>query len=100
MSKRPLRGLAGQGPLNLIKETMRYTIEYLEESTDEFSICHSVLAACGDLDCARLEGWRGLGMAARRFEANGFQIRDVSGDRTIQAIETIDLPLAINLTLH
>ncbi|MFZ2029672.1 MAG: hypothetical protein WAU68_05130 [Vitreimonas sp.] len=79
---------------------MRYTIEYLEESTDEFSICHSILAARGDLDCARLEGWRGLAAAVRRFEANGFQVREVSGDRTIQAIETIDLPLSESPTLH
>jgi hypothetical protein len=79
---------------------MRYVIEYLEESTDEHSVCHSVLAAVDDLDCARLQGWRGLASAVRNFEANGFQVREKSESRVIQAIETIDLPLSMSTTLH
>jgi hypothetical protein len=79
---------------------MRYRIEYLEESTDEDSVCHSLLAARGDLDCARLEGWRGLGAATRHFHANGFQVREVGGERVIVAIETFDLPLVADFTLH
>ena len=79
---------------------MRYRIEYLEETTDEFSVCHSILAAKGDLECARLQGWRGLAGATRRFEANGFQVREATGLRLILAIETFDLPLAAAFTVH
>lgn len=84
----------------MLETSMRYTIEYLEESTDEDSVCHSLMASKGDLDCARLEGWRGLASATRRFHANGFQVREIGGMRVIVAIETFDLPLVADFTLH
>lgn len=61
---------------------MRFTIEFLEESTDERSVCHTLVAESGLDQAAFIAFARG----ARIPRANGFQIRDADG--VIVALET------------
>lgn len=62
---------------------MRFTIEYLEESTDERSVCHTLVSEIGALDQA---GLLAFSRAPSIPTANGFQIRDAAG--VIVALET------------
>ncbi|MEZ6023854.1 MAG: hypothetical protein R3C16_10690 [Hyphomonadaceae bacterium] len=72
---------------------MRYQVEYLRETTEEYSVCH-VMQADGDLDGveakARIAGQK----MALRFGADGFQIRDLSANGRIVVLETFDDPLS------
>jgi|CXWL01.1.fsa_nt_gi hypothetical protein len=71
---------------------MRYRIEYLLESTDERSVCHSAVTD-GDLDVVEGEARRGRVLAQLTFGADGFQIRDLGDSGRIVALEPFD-PLA------
>lgn len=70
---------------------MRYRIEYLIESTDEHSVCHSADAEGGDLNAAENEARRGQMLVQFTFGAEGFQIRDLRDNGRIVALEPFDL---------
>jgi hypothetical protein len=70
---------------------MRYQIEYLIESTDEHSVCHSAVAEGGDLTAAEAEARRGQMLVQFTFGAEGFQIRDLRDNGRIVALEPFDL---------
>lgn len=63
---------------------MRFTIEFLSESTDEWSVCHTLVAESGALHQA---GSLAFARAPSFPLANGFQIRDADG--VIVALETL-----------
>lgn len=68
---------------------MRYVIEYLRESTDESSVCHTVNlegACLNDVGVIAFDGATPLRLS---HGARGFQIRDKTG--SIVALETLDL---------
>lgn len=71
---------------------MRYRIEYLIETTDEYSVCQS-----GDVegDLVRVEVQARLQSERMKaaFQAGGFQIRDLLDGGRIVALETFDDPL-------
>ena len=72
---------------------MRYRVEYLTETTEEETVCVSIDAEC-DLTTAE---WfaRARGADARkRYNAEGFQIRDLEDSGCIVALETFDDPLS------
>jgi hypothetical protein len=71
---------------------LRYRVEFLTETTQEESVC-STLAAGHDLTtaewCARVRGAE----ARLRFNAGGFQIRDLEDKGRIVALESFDDPI-------
>jgi hypothetical protein len=69
-----------------------FRVEYLVETTEEDTVCTSLVADC-DLVSA---GWlaRARGAAVRReFKADGFQIRDLADEGRIVVLESFDAPL-------
>ncbi|MGE0597774.1 MAG: hypothetical protein AB7P07_15565 [Hyphomonadaceae bacterium] len=72
---------------------MRYRIEYLSESTEEDSVCHSTLARAEHVEGAAAQAWAGE-RRARRFGAAGFQIRDLFHQGRIVALETFGAPIS------
>jgi hypothetical protein len=72
---------------------VRYRVEYLTESTEEETVCVSIDAEC---DLATAEWFaRARGVDARkRYKAEGFQIRDLTDDGRIVALETFEEPLS------
>jgi hypothetical protein len=69
-----------------------YRVEYLIETTEEGSVCSSLVADCDLVSAEWLA--RARGAAARQaFNADGFQIRDLSKDGRIVALECFDEPL-------
>lgn len=75
---------------------MRFLIEYLRETTDEYSVCCSHDVDVMDLGLARTEAWRYI-KPARELGATGFQIRDKA--RNVVAIEDYD-SVVRSLTIH
>lgn len=72
---------------------MRYRVEYLTEATEDETVCVSIDAEC-DLTTAE---WfaRARGADARkRYNAEGFQIRDLEDAGRIVALETFEDPLS------
>lgn len=72
---------------------MRYRIEYLVETTDEYSVCQSG-EIDGDLDRVELQARINAEKMKRAFQAGGFQIRDLLDGGRIVALESFDDPLA------
>jgi hypothetical protein len=72
---------------------VRYRVEYLTENTEEETVCVSIDAEC---DLATAEWFaRARGADARkRHNAEGFQIRDLTDDGRIVALETFEEPLS------
>lgn len=69
-----------------------FRVEYLIETTQEETVCLSLVADCDLISAEWLA--RARGAAARReFNAEGFQIRDLSDAGRIVALETFDDPL-------
>lgn len=69
-----------------------FRVEYLIETTEEDTVCSSLVADCDLVSAEWLA--RARGAAARReFNADGFQIRDLTDDGRIVALETFDAPL-------
>ncbi|GAM99264.1 hypothetical protein U91I_02910 [alpha proteobacterium U9-1i] len=68
---------------------MRYRIEYLFESTDERSVCHSAVTE-GNLNDAEEAARRGRVLAQLSFGADGFQIRDLRDKGRIVSLEPFD----------
>lgn len=72
---------------------MRYRIEYLIETTDEYSVCQSG-EIDGDLDRVELQARLNGEKMKQSHCAGGFQIRDLLDGGRIVALETFDDPLA------
>ncbi|HVK80759.1 MAG TPA: hypothetical protein VM915_09100 [Verrucomicrobiae bacterium] len=66
---------------------MRFSIEYLRETTDEYSVCCSHDVDVMDLCLARTEAWRHIAFT-RNLGATGFQIRNAA--LNVVAIEEYD----------
>lgn len=66
---------------------MRFSIEYLRETTDEYSVCCSHDVDVTDLGLARTEAWRHI-TPTRILGATGFQIRNAA--LNVIAIEEYD----------
>jgi hypothetical protein len=75
---------------------MRFSIEYLRETTDEYSVCCSRDVDVMDLGLARTEAWRHI-KPARDLGATGFQIRNAV--LNVVAIEEYDTIIG-SLTVH
>lgn len=71
---------------------MRYRVEFLVETTEEESVCHS-LDAEGHLDGVELLAFARSGEVKIKYGAAGFQIRDLNDNDRIVALETFDDPL-------
>lgn len=71
---------------------MRYLVEFLIETTEEDSVCHT-LEAEGHLDGVELLAFARSREMRRAHGAEGFQIRDLHNDARIVALETFDNPL-------
>ena len=69
---------------------MRYTIQYLRESTEEESVCHSVQIDARCLTDAAERAFAGAFEASTRFGAAGFQIRDARQGGGIVALEALE----------
>lgn len=75
---------------------MGFSIEYLRETTDEYSVCSTHDVDVADLGRARSEAWRRIA-PTRHLGATGFQIRNAS--RNVVAIEEYDT-LFVSQTVH
>lgn len=71
---------------------MRYRIEFLRESTEEHSVCHTAETE-GALEVVEMYALIRADAMKRQFGAEGFQVRDLSDDGRIVALETFDEPL-------
>ncbi|WP_395648154.1 hypothetical protein [Terricaulis sp.] len=71
---------------------MRYRVEFLVETTEEDSVCHTI-DADGHLDGVELLAFARSGEMKLRHGAEGFQIRDLTDRERIVALETFDNPL-------
>ncbi len=71
---------------------MRYRVEYLTETTDVGTVCIAIEAACDRVAAEWLARARGAD-ARRRYNAEGFQIRDLSDAGRIVTLEWFDAPL-------
>lgn len=60
---------------------MRFKIQYLSESTDEHSVCRSVLSDAADLVCAESQARERLGPIEQA--ADGYQIRDLETGKIV-----------------
>lgn len=75
---------------------MRFSIEYLRETTDEYSVCCSRDINVSDLDVAKIEAWRHL-QPARVLGATGSQIRNAA----LNVVAIVDNDTMIgSLTVH
>ena len=71
---------------------MRYRIEFLKESTDEYSVCKTAEVE-SDLDGAELQARLEAERIKALFASGGFQIRDLKDGGRIVALGTFDNPL-------
>ncbi len=69
---------------------MRFTIQYLRESTEEDSVCHTVMSKAQTLEDAGDEAFAAAFSANTIFGACGFQIRDARRGGEVVALEAID----------
>ena len=75
---------------------MRFSIEYLRETTDEYSVCCAHDVDVDDLGFASTEAWRHIA-ATRSLGATGFQIRNAA--LNVVSIEEYDT-MVESLTVH
>ena len=69
-----------------------FRVEFLTETTEEGTVCSSLVADCDLISAEWLA--RARGAAARReFNADGFQIRDLTDNGRIVALESFNAPL-------
>ena len=65
---------------------MRYRIEFLKESTDEYSVCKTAEVE-SDLGGAELQAWLEAERIKPLFASGGFQIRDLTdGGRIVATV--------------
>ena len=78
---------------------MRYRVEYLAETAEEETVCVSIDAECDLTTAAWFARARGVD-ARKRYRAEGFQIRDLTDEGRIVALETFSDPLGRLRTGH
>lgn len=78
---------------------MRYRVEYLAENAEEETVCVSIDAECDLTTAAWFARARGVD-ARKRYRAEGFQIRDLTDEGRIVALETFSDPLGRLRTGH
>lgn len=71
---------------------MRYRVEFLMETTEEISVCHTT-DTNDELEVAEMRAFLAASRMRRDFGAEGFQIRDLKTEGTIVVLETFDDPL-------
>ena len=74
----------------MVNSSMRYTIEYLRESGQAESVCHTVQLDCGTLEDVGNRAFADAPWARRFHGANGFQIRDAEYANVVVALEKLD----------
>lgn len=73
---------------------MRFRIEYLMETTEQNSVCHTRSLGTPNLSLAAMQAHAWSSTARTQFGAGGFQIRDLSDSGRIVALETFEGPIA------
>lgn len=73
---------------------MRYRIEYLTETTEQNSVCHTRSISSENLTIAQFQAHAWSATPRTLYGAGGFQIRDLSDSGRIVAIETFNGPVA------
>jgi hypothetical protein len=69
---------------------MSYRIEYLTETTEDESVCHTLLSQSEDVEGAAAEAFAKAGLAKDLFGATGFQIRHLNAVDEVVAIANFD----------
>jgi hypothetical protein len=72
---------------------MRFRIEYLTETTEQNSVCHSRSLQAQNLSLVAFQAHAWSAKARTKFGAGGFQIRDLADNGRVVAIETFDGPV-------
>jgi hypothetical protein len=72
---------------------MRFRIEYLTETTEQNSVCHSRSVQSANLILAQFQAHAWSTKPRREHGAGGFQIRDLTDNGRIVALETFDGPV-------
>jgi hypothetical protein len=72
---------------------MRFRIEYLTETTEQNSVCHSRSLAAQNLVLVQFQAHAWSGKPRLKYGAGGFQIRDLADNGRIVALETFEGPV-------
>lgn len=72
---------------------MRYRIEYLTETTEQNSVCHTRSLPENNLLIVAMQAHAWSARPRTQFGAGGFQIRDLADNGRIIAIETFEGPV-------
>lgn len=72
---------------------MRFRIEYLTETTEQNSICHTRSLQAQNLTLVQFQAHAWSGNARLKYGAGGFQIRDLADNGRIVALETFEGPV-------
>ena len=71
---------------------MRYRVEFLNETTEEASVCHAA-ETNDELEVAEMRAFLAAGRMRKEFGAEGFQIRDLKSEGRIVVLENFEEPL-------
>lgn len=72
---------------------MRFRIEYLTETTEQNSVCHTRSVQAHNLALAAFQAHAWSGRPRVRYGAGGFQIRDLADNGRVVVLETFDGPV-------
>jgi hypothetical protein len=72
---------------------MRFRIEYLTETTEQNSVCHSRSLQEQNLILVQLQAHAWSASPRAKLGADGFQIRDLADNDRIVAIESFEGPV-------
>jgi hypothetical protein len=72
---------------------MRFRIEYLTETTEQNSVCHTRSLREGNLLLVSIQAHAWSARPRERYGAGGFQIRDLADNGRIVALETFTGPV-------
>jgi hypothetical protein len=72
---------------------MRFRIEYLTETTEQNSVCHTRSLGEGNLLLVSMQAHAWSARPRTKFGADGFQIRDLADNGRIVALETFAGPV-------
>jgi hypothetical protein len=72
---------------------MRFRIEYLTETTEQGSVCHTRSIATANLTLVQFQAHAWSTKPRVQYGAGGFQIRDLADNGRIVALETFEGPV-------